>query len=90
VSYKYHIEYVVIYRFLGVKRKEGREKTVKRAKPITMAMLSEAVQLLDQHTSLRIWRTVWRMMVCYFCFLRFDDVRRLKVIAYPVWSSFGA
>jgi len=64
----------------GMKRKESETKVVHRAKPLELHMLKEALDLLKTDSSLRTWRTVWRMFVCYFCFLRFDDVKRLKVI----------
>jgi len=63
----------------GLKRKDGQERQVHRAKPITLPMLEQAYQLLESDASLRTWRTVWRMIICYFCFLRFDDIKRVKV-----------
>jgi len=48
---------------------------------MTLEILEAAEAYLYQHEqlSIKIWRTVWRMFICFFCFLRFDDIRRLKV-----------
>jgi len=63
----------------GIKRQESQEIPIKRVKPLTVKILSESLALLTDN-SLVAWRTVWRMHICFFCFLRFDDLKRLKVI----------
>jgi hypothetical protein len=61
----------------GLKRINAKEKTVKRSRPMTLEILEEAASLLVDHEDLRTWRTVWRMHVSFFCFLRWDDLKRL-------------
>lgn len=62
----------------GLKRVNARDRTVKRAKPINIQILNEAVEFLETKPDcLKTWRTVWRMHVSFFCFLRWDDLRRL-------------
>lgn len=77
------MNHALIISIIGLKRKESESKTVRRAKPLEMHMLAEALALLEHDHSLRTWRTVWRMFICYFCFLRFDDIKRLKVKNFP-------
>jgi len=62
----------------GIKRQESLDVPVKRVKPLTVKILSETLPLLE-NASLVTWRTIWRMHICFFCFLRFDDLKRLKV-----------
>jgi len=62
-----------------VKRKDCQDRQLHQAKPITLPMLEEACRTLENDNSLRTWRTVWRMVICYFGFLRFDDIKRVKV-----------
>jgi len=64
----------------GIKRQESLDVPVRRVKPLTVQILSEALTLLTDD-SLVTWRTVWRMHITFFCFLRFDDLKRLKVIS---------
>jgi len=48
---------------------------------MTLEILEAAEKYLyEGNHSLKIWRTVWRMFICFFCFLRYDDIKRLKVI----------
>jgi len=63
----------------GIRREESKNVPVKRAKPLTLKILEEALPLLDDD-SIKTWRTVWRMYICFFCFLRFDDLKRVKVM----------
>ncbi len=63
----------------GLKRRNAVTHQAKRATPMTLEILNEAARLLDDTTSIKIWRTVWRMHVAFFCFLRFDDLRRLTI-----------
>jgi hypothetical protein len=65
----------------GLKRKTS-VKAPKRAKPLTLAILAACVQRLSDDDSIITWRTVWRMVISFSCFLRFDDLKRLKVINY--------
>ncbi len=55
---------------------------VARAKPITIDHLKALIDHLADapRPGLRIWRTVWRMNVAFYCMLRWDDVCRLKVL----------
>ena len=62
----------------GLKR-QNKTVPVKRARPITVEMLENAVRHLDNEDSIVVWRTVWRMVVSFSCFLRWDDIRRLQV-----------
>lgn len=62
----------------GLKRRDAN-KTVRRAKPLTMAMLKKAMTSLSKKSGLMAWRTIWRMCIGFTCFLRWDDIRRLKV-----------
>ncbi len=62
----------------GLKRVDSL-KPVKRAKPLTVEILQKLVNLLDRDNSLVTWRTVWRSLIGFSCFLRWDDVSRLKV-----------
>ncbi len=62
----------------GLKRVDST-KPVKRARPLTVAMLTQMVQLLENDNSLVTWRTVWRAVISFTCFLRWDDVKRLQV-----------
>jgi hypothetical protein len=54
-------------------------KQVKRAKPLTMEILEKAVSHLNSDDSIIVWRTVWRMVITFSCFLRWDDISKLKV-----------
>ncbi len=62
----------------GLKRHDSL-KTPKRAKPLTPVILTQLISLLENDSSLVTWRTVWRCVVSFSLFLRWDDVRRLKV-----------
>ncbi len=62
----------------GLKRVDST-KPVKRARPLTLPMLVQMVQILDIDDSLVTWRTVWRAVITFTCFLRWDDVKRLQV-----------
>jgi hypothetical protein len=53
---------------------------VKRAKPMTTEILGKLIDYLRAAPrGLRIWRTVWRMNLAFYCLLRWDDVQRLEV-----------
>jgi hypothetical protein len=62
----------------GLKRVESVKPT-RRARPITVPMLIRMVETLDHDDSLITWRTVWRAVITFTSFLRWDDVRRLSV-----------
>ncbi len=62
----------------GLKRHDSKNPP-KRAKPLTTTILAQLITLLDEDSSLVTWRTVWRSVIGFSCFLRWDDVRRLKV-----------
>lgn len=52
----------------------------RRAKPLTKANLKLLNKFLRSGSrSLRYWRTIWRINLCFYCLLRWDDVCRLKV-----------
>jgi hypothetical protein len=63
----------------GLKRSLSK-KQVKRALPLTMEILEKAVQHLENDDSIIVWRTVWRMVITFSCFLKWDDISKLKVI----------
>jgi hypothetical protein len=63
----------------GLKR-EASSQPVKKALPLTLEILEKAVLSLDTDDSLVRWRTVWRMVITFSCFMRFDDLIRLKVM----------
>jgi hypothetical protein len=91
----------------GLKRKDAQSRQVKRAKPLTIQILRQAIDRLDAQEqenngnrliSLKLWRTIWRMHVSFFCFLRWDDLCRLHVSdlehlpdekAYKIHLRFG-
>jgi len=51
-----------------------------RAKPMTVEILKKLYNYLNESPrSLRIWRTIWRIHLAFFCLLRWDDVCRLTV-----------
>jgi hypothetical protein len=53
---------------------------VKRAKPMTTAILHQMIAHLNaEERGLRVWRTVWRANLAFYCLLRWDDVMRLQV-----------
>ncbi len=52
---------------------------VKRAKPMTVAILKRAVRRLAADGSLTTWRTVWRMCIGFSNLLRWDDMSRIQV-----------
>jgi len=62
----------------GLKRVQSL-KPVKRAKPMTVAILKKAIKSLNSESNLISWRTIWRMCIAFFGFLRWDDISRLKV-----------
>ncbi len=62
----------------GLKRLKSKIP-VHRAKPLTVAILKKVVAHLAIDESLVSWRTAWRMCVGFACFLRWDDMKRLKV-----------
>ncbi len=62
----------------GLKRKDSKQP-VRRAMPLTLEILEKALDYLETDDSLTAWRTVWRMIVSFSCFLRYDDLRRLTV-----------
>jgi len=53
---------------------------VKRAMPITKEMLDVLASRISDDDNLVTWRTLWRMCIAFTCFLRFDDIKRLKVL----------
>jgi hypothetical protein len=63
----------------GLKRSLSTRQ-VKRALPLIMDILEKAVQHLQIDDSIIVWRTVWRMVVTFSCFLRWDDISKLKVV----------
>jgi hypothetical protein len=63
----------------GLKR-DARDQPVRRALPLTVDILEKAVRLLTESDTLIAWRTVWRIVISFSCFLRWDDTSRLKVI----------
>jgi hypothetical protein len=62
----------------GLKRVDSVKPT-RRARPLTLQMLQQMIQLLETDDSLLTWRTVWRAVITFTTFLRWDDVKRLKV-----------
>lgn len=51
-----------------------------RAKPMTVEILKKLYDYLNESPrSLRIWRTIWRIHLAFYCLLRWDDVCRLTV-----------
>jgi len=80
-------DHVTIKLFMkGLKRRDA-SKTVKRAKPLKASMIRRAIEHLGPRSGLMVWRTVWRMCICFALFLRFDDVKRLKVKVYIIMKS---
>jgi hypothetical protein len=65
----------------GLKRSDSL-KPIKRAKPLTVDILCKLVDLLDHDRYLITWRTVWRSVIGFSCFLRWDDISRLKVFPF--------
>ena len=74
----------------GVRRAEkNAQKSSKRAKPVTQELLRRLNEFIyNGKPTLRMWRTVWRMNVAFYCLLRWDDVKRLEVslTAKPNWN----
>lgn len=66
---------------LGLKRRD-LTRTVRRAKPLTSEVLTNLRTLLEpgKNPNLVTWRTVWRAHMEFGLILRFDDVKRLKVM----------
>jgi len=64
----------------GLKRMELEKEppSITRAKPMTPEVLLKLVALVDDGISLKNFRTVWRIFICYYCLLRWDDVRKLN------------
>ena len=62
----------------GLKRLEAA-RVVKRAKPITVSMIKKAISSLTDTGTMREWRTVWCLTISFCCFLRWDDLKRVKV-----------
>jgi len=64
----------------GLKRieLENAPQPVSRAKALTPEVLLKLATLSEQPLSLRNMRTLWRIFVCYFCLLRWDDVKKLR------------
>ncbi len=65
----------------GLKRLDLHvNSAVRQAKPITQELLSRLNTLVAPTVAtLRIWRTVWRVNVAFYCLLRWDDICRLQV-----------
>jgi len=67
----------------GLKRVEleNLPPRVTRAKPMTPEVLLKLANLVQNtpDLSLKTWRTIWRIFVCYYCLLRWDDVKKLKM-----------
>jgi hypothetical protein len=72
----------------GLKREKlTLSAPVKRAKPMTSEILGLLIDYLHaEPRGLRIWRTVWRMNLAFYCLLRWDDVQRLEVFAVKLFS----
>jgi len=64
----------------GLKRMELEKEppAITRAKPMTPDILLKLAALVDGDITLRNFRTIWRIFVCYYCLLRWDDVRKLR------------
>jgi hypothetical protein len=62
----------------GLKRVDCAKPT-RRARPLTLTILSQMVEQLEHDDSLVTWHTVWRAVLTFTSFLRWDDVRRLRV-----------
>lgn len=65
----------------GLKRIELETRPVKvtRARPITPEIIEKLIRLLDEDSNLIVWRTVWRIVVCYYLLYRWNDISRLRM-----------
>lgn len=65
----------------GLKRRHVELGTqTRRAKPLTKEILHQLNDYLSSRVStLREWRTIWRINLAFYGLLRWDDVMRLKV-----------
>lgn len=74
-----HNEHVTMF-MKGLKRleRERNPQRVTRARPLTPEILSKVRVYLENNQSLRNIRTVWRIFVCYYCMLRWDDISKLR------------
>jgi hypothetical protein len=68
----------------GLRRGEkNAQKKSKQAKPVTQDLLRRLNDFIYRgEPSLRMWRSVWRINVAFYCLLRWDDLKRLKVNAH--------
>ena len=71
-------ENTIVTMFMKGLKRRNLTKVVKRALPMTPAILSDMRKLLlpERQPSLTTWRTVWRAHIEFGLMLRFDDVKR--------------